>query len=222
MVLLDDGFQHRKVHRDIDLVLVDADRGFGNGHCLPAGPLREPLEGLGRADFIGLHHRQGKSPSARTTTLIEKYTSNPSFLSIESSLGCPLCPKNSASQDSFPQMENYSEEKLREGIWLLVTGIAQPRPLIDSCRHKGIRVDTALYPDHFPYPLEECIKLFRRVTDNKLQGILTTEKDFWKLQWQAGRLAGPSFTLPQMVVLPLEMQITEGRDTFFESITGLF
>jgi len=52
LVLLDDGFQHRRLERDLDLVLLDATRPFGGGRCLPAGLLREPWESLERADAL--------------------------------------------------------------------------------------------------------------------------------------------------------------------------
>src|SRR5208283_3502515 len=51
-VILDDGFQHVRLNRDVDLVLVSDERGFGNGWMLPAGPMREPLRAVGRADAI--------------------------------------------------------------------------------------------------------------------------------------------------------------------------
>src|SRR5262245_33056718 len=52
LVLLDDGYQHRRLARDLDLLLVDAGAGFGNGRMLPCGPLREPLRELARCDAL--------------------------------------------------------------------------------------------------------------------------------------------------------------------------
>lgn len=52
LVLSDDGLQHYRLHRDIEIVVVDGQRGVGNGRCLPAGPLREGPERLGQADFV--------------------------------------------------------------------------------------------------------------------------------------------------------------------------
>ncbi|WP_461481536.1 tetraacyldisaccharide 4'-kinase [Porticoccus sp.] len=52
LLFSDDGLQHYRLPRDIEVVVVDGERGFGNGHCLPAGPLREPLSRLKQADFV--------------------------------------------------------------------------------------------------------------------------------------------------------------------------
>ena len=52
--MLDDGFQHRRIARDLDIVLLDALEPFGFGHVFPRGTLREPVEGLRRADVVVL------------------------------------------------------------------------------------------------------------------------------------------------------------------------
>ncbi len=52
VVLLDDGFQNRRIRKDLELLLVDAEKGFGNGKLLPAGPLREPLSSIVRANMV--------------------------------------------------------------------------------------------------------------------------------------------------------------------------
>lgn len=52
MILSDDGLQHSALGRDIDIVVIDGERRFGNGHCLPAGPLREPVTRLASVDFV--------------------------------------------------------------------------------------------------------------------------------------------------------------------------
>ena len=61
VAVLDDGFQHRRVSRDLDIVLVDATRPFGFGHVLPRGLLREPLRGLSRAGVRGHHAQRPRS-----------------------------------------------------------------------------------------------------------------------------------------------------------------
>ncbi|MFY9340923.1 MAG: tetraacyldisaccharide 4'-kinase [Planctomycetota bacterium] len=73
-IVLDDGFQHRRLHRDVDLVCVDARAPFGNGQCLPAGDLREFRSGLRRASLLLLTRANGLAASevaARTARLHE-------------------------------------------------------------------------------------------------------------------------------------------------------
>jgi tetraacyldisaccharide 4'-kinase len=52
LIVADDGLQHYRLQRDFEVIVIDAERGFGNGRCLPAGPLREPAARLGEADFV--------------------------------------------------------------------------------------------------------------------------------------------------------------------------
>ena len=64
VLLLDDGFQHRRLARDLDVVVVDASNPWGNGHCLPFGPNREPRSALRRAGLVWLTHADRASPDA--------------------------------------------------------------------------------------------------------------------------------------------------------------
>lgn len=64
LVLVDDGFQHRRLQRDLDVVVVDARAPFGNGHQLPAGGLREGPSALARADLVVMTHTEGLEPDA--------------------------------------------------------------------------------------------------------------------------------------------------------------
>ena len=64
IILSDDGFQHLALHRDLDIVVLDSSMPFGNGWCLPSGPLREPVPGLKRADLVVQNARQQRDESA--------------------------------------------------------------------------------------------------------------------------------------------------------------
>ena len=65
IIILDDGFQHRKLHRDLDLVLMDSVKGFGNENLLPAGPLREGAEALDRIDKMIIVSKNTKHEMAK-------------------------------------------------------------------------------------------------------------------------------------------------------------
>lgn len=65
VILLDDGFQHRRLHRDLDIVLIDATEPYGGGHVFPRGTLREPLKSLRRADAVILTRADRLSPDER-------------------------------------------------------------------------------------------------------------------------------------------------------------
>jgi tetraacyldisaccharide 4'-kinase len=72
VVLSDDGLQHYSLERDIEIVVVDAQRGFGNGLCLPAGPLREPVARIAEADFVAVNGRKRDVACVRETLLANR------------------------------------------------------------------------------------------------------------------------------------------------------
>ena len=132
LVLSDDGLQHYRLGRDLELVLIDAARGLGNQHCLPVGPLREPLERLESVDAVLLNGALADSPSGFAFAL------QPSKL-IELSTGqaWPL--------DHFP-----SGQQLHA-----VAGIGNPQRFFTTLETLHWRPIPHAFADHARYSLEQ-------------------------------------------------------------------
>src|SRR5437762_9540677 len=154
IVLLDDGFQNPSVAKDLSLVVVDSEYGFGNGRVMPAGPLREPVApGLGRADALVLI---GDAPT-------------PSELSGAS------CPVLRAA------MEPGNGERFRNAPIVAVAGIGPPEKFFATLRRLGGQLAaTQSFPDHHPYRPDEIARLRETAARGNAQ-LLTTAKDWVRL-----------------------------------------
>ena len=179
--ILDDGFQHRKVHRDLEIVLLDAEAPFGNGHLLPLGSLREPIAGLKRADMIGFTRASVEAPSSSIQSLVAKHTPSPQV---------PI---------SFVS----TTEPIKEPA-LLMTGIAYPDRLATQLIGQGLPIaSTYFVRDHEnfqPFMLQKKMK--------NCACILTTEKDFWRQPEFFTGSAIPFFTIElKLLFLPRDEKI---------------
>ena len=162
--ILDDGFQHRRLKRDVDLLLLGQDT---TGWMLPCGPFREPRGAVRRADLILL------------TDAHEKWKS---FLRPKPSQSCYSGSLNAASLIGF-QANRWEERPLsllhRSRI-LAVSGIASPAGFYETIREwDGEVVDTLEFPDHHDYTAQDWQDINRR--GHHADIILTTEKDLVKL-----------------------------------------
>lgn len=119
LVLLDDGFQHRRIHRDLDIVLVAGDAR--SDALLPLGRLREPAGSLARADLVV--HTKGAGPSEMSAELVP----------------CSLVDPSGAREDLAV---------LRGRHVLAVSGIARPGHFTGMLKDLGARVDALAFPDH--------------------------------------------------------------------------
>lgn len=131
VILSDDGLQHTALGRDIEIIVVDGKRHFGNGCCLPAGPLREPLSRLKTVDFV---IQCSKGPT--TSLLCESY------FNVYLVPGEPynlLQPEKKFSLDEAPQQLHA------------VTGIGNPQPFFDQLRRMGLSIIEHPLPDHHRY-----------------------------------------------------------------------
>lgn len=163
LFLLDDGFQHRQLKRDFDIVLEDAEKGCGNQHLLPWGPLREPLESIHRADFVGTVHRSQKFPSSAQPL------SNP----VEFPIGIgPVGWRTLLNREFQPLEDLPADRPVR-----LVSGIGSPDGFEKTIEECGLSVaHHSAYRDHHPFSAEE---IEREYSAAKQRGcrIATTAKD---------------------------------------------
>ncbi len=159
VVLLDDGFQHRQLARDADLVVVDEAVGFGNGRLLPAGPLREPLAGLARAALVWRVEAPQPRPLPPFAVPVVRARHGPVAVVAPDGAQLPL-------------------EALRGRAVVAFAGIARPERFLRAATQLGATVvEQRLFADHQPLPAAELEAL------GTARGawLLTTEKDLARL-----------------------------------------
>jgi tetraacyldisaccharide 4'-kinase len=173
VVLMDDGFQHLRLRRDIDLLVMNPENPYGNGYCLPYGPLREPCSAHGFADAIFLN---GQDATAGTHTgKIPSFSGHLSWTALQ-----PF-------EDWIRQDESGCVllKKFRGCPVNLLSGVGSPdRIRDDALRLEMIVNDSFVYPDHHWFSIKELETIQEKAIKNP---ILTTEKDAVRLiplqQW---------------------------------------
>lgn len=163
VVLLDDGFQHRRLARDEDVVVVDEAAGFGNGRMLPRGPLREPLSALRRATLFWI----------RTAT-----TPAPSLPSLP---GPQVRTRYIPTAWVDPAGKEHSPEMLSGAPVVALAGLARPGSFLRTLRQLGVSLrDAALFPDHHRFTASE-LQIVKMSAARHGARIVTTEKDAVRL-----------------------------------------
>jgi tetraacyldisaccharide 4'-kinase len=177
-VILDDGFQHVRLKRDLDLVLINAARGFGNGWILPAGPMREPLTALQRADAVIVmgpgEHRDDSLNTAMRQVLRDK----PDLLRDKPILRAMIRPRNLVRAEH----EGWCETPLAfAGRVIAVSGLADASGFHAMLRELGANLARAIeYPDHHDYGPGDWENIMAAASGAEM--VVTTEKDLVKLE----------------------------------------
>lgn len=159
-IILDDGFQHRKMHRDLDLVLIDSEKQFGNELELPAGPLRESKKSLNRADkLIVVSKNIGHSNAEKYVKTLKKETQKPVLL-------CTVEPDYAYNIISGKHLE-------KGGEITALCAIGQPEQFYKFLEHDYLIEEKITFDDHHRYTRDDL---------RSIEGvIITTEKDAVKL-----------------------------------------
>lgn len=192
VLVLDDGFQYWQLHRDVELVLLDGERPFGNGWTLPAGILREPVEHLHRADALLV-----QGDRAFCAHLAQMFPCTPCFTWQKSASGT---------------RQLHHADILQQGSWLCgkrvfaLAAIASFESFRQTLLHLGAQVvGTHSLPDHHRYTPEDVLQTQRLARECGAETIVVTEKDAVKLEEMPPML----LDIP-IWVLDIEAHFSEG------------
>ncbi|MBI4169302.1 MAG: tetraacyldisaccharide 4'-kinase [Acidobacteria bacterium] len=190
-ILLDDAFQHRRIARDLDLLLVDGRDPWGNGRMLPHGPLREPLSAVTRADAVILTRSEGRVPAA-VASVLERHNPRAAVLH------CGLEPEAFVRAEGEP----VGLASLKGFSSYVFSGIARPERFEEEVRRLGLRLAGARrFPDHHHYTRRELEGVVREARAAGAEVLVTTEKDLLRIaEPPAGAL--PLYALALRVTFP--------------------
>lgn len=198
LVLLDDAFQHRRLARDLDIVLIDALEPFGYEHVFPRGTLREPLSGLRRAQVVALSRADLVSPAERDAiqARVRRYTSQAAWIEIEHR------PRWLVGADGRQQ----AVETLAGRRVAAFCGIGNPAGFRQTLARLGAELaELREFADHHAYSREDVARLEQWVELLGVEIVVCTAKDLVKLR--LNRIAGRP-----LWALAIEVEITSGRE----------
>ncbi len=169
--LLDDGFQHRQLRRNFDLVLIHAAEPFGYGHVLPRGLLREPLSGLSRASAFLLTHVSQATPEAlvEIESTLRRYSPAPIYHCDHVHVGL-IGPDGPVALD---YLNNHR--------YFAFAGIGHPESLAYSLPDAA-RVGERWFADHHDFTSTDLNAVMEEAKKHQAVALVTTEKDWVKLE----------------------------------------
>lgn len=171
-LVMDDGFQHLRLARDADIVVLDAQNPFGNGSVLPRGMLREPPQALQDADLVVLTRANGMDKTQRAA-LMGPY--------------CPGVPVLAAAHQhkglrEWPEGPERDVCALSGRKILAFAGIGKPEAFFADLERLGANlVESAAFPDHHAYARADLDVLLKRARLANADLLVTTEKDAVRL-----------------------------------------
>ena len=173
-VVLDDGFQHRTLRKDLEILMARAAQPWGNGRLLPGGPLREPLGGLARAHLVVATGARRLDEAAEVTQTVSHVAP-----------AVPVLTAVHVPTECFESggMRFVALDALGGARLLAFAGIGSPAGFRRTLRETAATVvDFQEFADHHWYTREELAGLERRAVEMRADGFVTTEKDWVRLR----------------------------------------
>ena len=214
VIILDDGYQHWQLARDLDIVLIDALNMFGNNFLLPRGTLREPLSNLGRAQAFLLTKVDQSNDDARDMihNTLSRY--NEKALVVES-IHQPKCFVEIEEWYKGLRITNVALETIRNQKVMALSAIGNPSSFEQTILDIGVaEVCGVRYADHHDYTMAEMQEIMQRGVEENAYALITTEKDAVKIPAEFIHSVRP---LP-LYVLSIAVHFTEGYEDLMELI----
>ena len=208
--ILDDAFQHRRIARDLDIVLLDALQPFGYGRLLPRGLLREPVDSLSRAHVVALSRSDAVDESSRAAIRQRVEAIAPRAVWLE------LAHRPTGFVNPQAAGQRQRIEALRGKRVAAFCGIGNPPGFKHTLRGLGLEIaDFRAFADHYSYPAVSLTHLEAWIRSlGKLDAVVCTQKDLVKIPRDS--LAG----LPLWAV-EIELEIIAGREQLEASLEPL-
>jgi tetraacyldisaccharide 4'-kinase len=207
VLVLDDGFQHRRLARDLDVVLLDALDPFGEGRLFPRGLLREPIGSLRRADIVVLT-RADHVDGARRAELRRAAERHAGPLRWVTSRHAPRDLIDGRGGSS--PLDELAGRKV-----VAFCGVGNPEGFRQTLAELGVEpLDLKVFPDHHAYDRADVESLIRWATGHGADFALTTQKDLVKLRVDT---LGP---IP-LRALRIELEILEGEELLDRALAAL-
>jgi tetraacyldisaccharide 4'-kinase len=202
-LLLDDGYQHLQLYRDLDILLIDSHIGFGDHHLLPRGILREPLTHLRRADlFLLTKVENSETCQCLEAKLHQLHPSSQVFHSHYEPLGL-IGP-----EEEWEELHSLKGKRV-----LALSVIADPDYFSSLLRKCGMEiVEEVIFPDHHLYTTKDLAAIEEK--GRGVDWVVTTEKDMVKLK----KL---KIDHPPIRALRIEMRIWE-EEEFYKRVMEIF
>jgi tetraacyldisaccharide 4'-kinase len=173
VVVLDDGFQHRRLHRDLDIVLIDATRPWGFGRLLPRGLLREPMSSLRRADLVVVTRCDQVSAGELSDIRHELKR----WRGVEGCVEMRFSPRRLRNA----QCETRPLAELTGRTCLPFCGIGNPDAFRRTLGALGVDAAPVVFPDHHPYTRDDVEHLSKQADAVRATLLVTTLKDLVKI-----------------------------------------
>ena len=210
VLILDDGFQHRRIARDLDVLLLDSFSLFGNGYLFPRGALREPVSALQRADIIVLT-KSDRPGVPEKQSMIEKIRSFSPSVPV-------VMARHRVTSLSDVTGTSYPGDRLSGKKVCLASGIGDPEYflfLVESLG--GIVVSRHDYDDHHRYSQHDVERIRSGCAASGAELIIITRKDFVKIKH-----LDISGIEDKLFVLNVVMDVFDGKEQLIAGLDSIF